>query len=227
MGQIKYTQQLISSLLTAEPYFSDIPVIRVDDKDLENTIEIAIAKVGVCILIQMPTLICEFPNKKNPTWLIKTQVQVWELPIINRESGGTNKEASEIAETIQATIHLQDPAGDGVFASDSDSISPILKDKDNLVYAANFTRRAGVRNTYNQVEAIDLSDDGSGEITLACATAGNAIFYTTNGNNPGPQSTGATLYTAPFSIGVGTQVKARAWIWGYTASEESTYTRES
>ncbi len=160
-GQIKYTQQLIESLLLAEPYFENIPILRADDKDLDYIIESQVAKIGVCVLIMMPTLTCEKPNIPGPSWLIKVACQVWEIPIINRSSTGTNKEASEIAETVQATVHLKDPNGDGALVSDSESVVPILRDEKSLVYSNNFTRRAGIRLEQLQVATPTITDDGS------------------------------------------------------------------
>jgi len=46
-------------------------------------------------------------------------------------------------------------------------------------------------------------------ITLACLTAGAAIYYTTNGAEP---TEGDTLYTAPFTVSVSTTVKAKAFL---------------
>lgn len=60
--------------------------------------------------------------------------------------------------------------------------------------------------------------------TLACATAGATIKYTTDGSSPGP---GSTTYTTPITISANTTVKAIATKTGYTnsATETSVFTQ--
>ena len=53
------------------------------------------------------------------------------------------------------------------------------------------------------------------DVTLACATSGADIYYTTNGATP---TTGDTLYTVPFSVSVSETVKAKAFHSGMADS---------
>ena len=52
-------------------------------------------------------------------------------------------------------------------------------------------------------------------VTIACATPGAAIYYTTNGNDPTPND---TLYQSPVPIAVTTTLKAKAFLSGMTPS---------
>ncbi len=58
-------------------------------------------------------------------------------------------------------------------------------------------------------------------VTLECATAGAAIYYTVDGSEP---TTNSTLYAGPFTITDTTTVKARAVARGYFDSEVFTQT---
>lgn len=67
-----------------------------------------------------------------------------------------------------------------------------------------------------------FSQSGSSVVaTLTCATTGATIRYTTDGTDPTP--TTGTVYTGPFNVADGTNIKAIA-IWGdyYDASEVAT-----
>lgn len=209
-------------MLNAEPYFEDIPIIRVDEKDLDSRIEIAIGRIGLCVLIMTPE--CKTPHfdTPGPFWDIDCICMVSENTIINRGSSGTGKEASEVAEYIAATVHQKPAPGDNVFTHKGINLS--ARQDILLVYEVGFTRAGGIQLDVTQAAAPELTDN-AGEITLTCATTGASVFYTTNGKTPGPQATGAILYSAPFTVSSGTTVKARAWIWGYTVSQQTSYTR--
>ncbi len=224
-GQITHIQELIESMLIAEPYFEDISVIRLDRGDIENIIDIAVAKIGICVLIMTPKMTVKNDDTPGPFFEIQATCEIVENVIVNRAATGTGKAASEVAEMVAATVHLKPAPGDNVLACQSVELTGVGKSGDRqqttITYAADFKTYGGLALDVNPT-ATPVITDTTGTISMTCATAGASIFYTTNGKNPGPQS--GTLYTGPFSVSSGTRIRVRAWIWGYTVSAEATHT---
>ena len=79
--------------------------------------------------------------------------------------------------------------------------------------------------TPTTVEAPTVTISTSGSVTLACATSGAAIYYTTNGSAP---TSSSTKYSSAFTVASGTTVKAIAVKDGTSSSVTSqTYTKAS
>ena len=79
--------------------------------------------------------------------------------------------------------------------------------------------------TPTTVEAPTVTISASGSVTLACATSGAAIYYTTNGSTP---TSSSTKYSSAFTVASGTTVKAIAIKDGTSSSVTSqTYTKAS
>lgn len=223
-GQITHSQELIESMLLAEPYFDDITVLRFDKGDIQNQVDVVIGRVGICALILTPKMTVRFKDTPGPFFEINTSVEVIENVIINRSGSGTNKSAPEVAEYVAATVHHSPAPGDNVFGAQSVELTGIGQNERNQVvitYAVDFISEGGLALDVNQTATPILT--GTSTITITCATVGASIFYTLDGKNPGPQT--GTLYTAPVAISSGTTIKARAWIWGYTVSQQASYTR--
>ena len=108
----------------------------------------------------------------------------------------------------------------------------------NLVYMDQFALTAnplgpGNPTTYyfnfDVVATPTISPNGGSfpgpvQVTLACATAGATIYYTTNGTTP---TTGSALYSAPFTLAASATVKAMGVKFGLTdfsAGASATFT---
>lgn len=224
-GQITYTQQRLESLLVANVYFDDIAVIPFDKGDIQNMVDIAVAKIGIAVVIMAPRKETKEQDAPGPFSKIFCSCEVIETVVVNRGVSGTNKPASEVAEYIESIVHCSQQPDDNMFVHMSSALTGMGKNDRNetqITWAVDFFTYGGVQLDITRAATPTISDNGSGNITLACTTPGVAIRYTVNGKNP---SVAANLYTAPFSILSGTTVKARAWNWGYTISQAATYTR--
>ena len=66
-----------------------------------------------------------------------------------------------------------------------------------------------------------ISVDGSGNVTITCATEGATIYYTTNGSTP---TTSSSSYSTTITPGAGTTVKAIAVKSGLVSSATASET---
>lgn len=221
-GQLIYTQERAESLLAANPYFEDVTVVTIQKGVIQNMIDAELAKLGVGVLIQFPSLKLAVRDDTGPFWEISLTLEVVEFPILNT----TGKTGPDVCENLVATLHNSPQEGDNVFNHQASMMTGIGKNDKNatlITYANDFVTYGGVNLTGITRAATPSISDSGGTITLTSSTPGASIFYTVNGKTPNPVN--GTLYTIPFSILSGVTVKARAWIWGYTVSQQSNYTR--
>ncbi len=101
-----------------------------------------------------------------------------------------------------------------------------LYDQANKVlYYYGSTDTEAVEETPTTVEAPTVTIGTSGSVTLACATSGATIYYTTNGTTP---TSSSTKYSSAFTVLDGTTVKAIAIKDGTSSSVTSqTYSAPS
>jgi hypothetical protein len=52
------------------------------------------------------------------------------------------------------------------------------------------------------------------QVTLSCATEGATIYYTTDGSFPGQANAASQVYSEPFDVTSGTQIRAAAYLPG-------------
>ncbi len=81
--------------------------------------------------------------------------------------------------------------------------------------------RSGATPEDRSAVATPVIVQNAGEVTITCATAGAAIYFTTDGTTPSPFN--GTRYTAPFTPGP-CVVKAKAGAWGYLTSAGASLT---
>ncbi len=205
--------------LQANPFFSDVPVIVHDEKVITNKISELIERLKICVVIMTPFGGVLKPDNPGP-YLddVRLMVRVYEKPLINRSAGGTGKTALEVVEQVLATLH-HNPKDANIYemfkaANPAFSLTTDDADESTIVYNVFFATSCGLSLSIPAIEAPIITDD-AGSITISCATPGAAIFYTTNGSYPNPQS---TFYTGAFSISSGVTVRASAWLAGYSTA---------
>ena len=94
----------------------------------------------------------------------------------------------------------------------------LANDPLNLVYQCHVRTSGGLRNVPPKLASPGCTQQ-NGLLTMSCATAGAAIFYTLDGSLPLPRNPMAFLYTAPVTSVPGATLKARAFLAGYLNSE--------
>jgi hypothetical protein len=142
---------------------------------------------------------------------IRISVGVFQKDLLKGSDAGYIEIAEEIHKALKwwtpdSLVNAINPSKPGI---------EIIADTKLNIAACNFETKGGFVGTLPRV-ATPTGSQTDTHFSLACATAGAAIFYTTNGANPIPRT--ATLYTAPVVI-TGATVKARAFLAGYLRSE--------
>ena len=185
--------------LSADPFFADIPVLLQKKGDITSDTEIAMntlnaktGKRGAVVIVLQPELVMAEPDAPGPEYFIIMAVQVFVTRADNDDPNtGTGKSAELICKRIRVLMHHYGP-GDGT------------------VYS--FQRRAVDQDWQPRcgLPLIDaVPDGGNSQVTLTTATAGAAIYYTTDGSYPSSTNTAATLYAGPFVVNAGNSTLLR------------------
>lgn len=215
----------VAGYLAADAYFADVPVLNIAKGVTASDIEQALGafneksgKAGAAVLVFMPTARAPKPNNAGPALDLQLEVRVFEMPIVNRATGGTGKTAEAIAARVMQLLHHWSP-GAGAIVSEPAAMQPVMQD-DTVAYSLFF----GVPCQLAPLErarpvTFSLGND---ELQLQCATNGASIYYTTDGTMPTPDATQYTdAIAAPES---GTTVRAIAFKSGIAASNVTQFT---
>lgn len=220
--------------LLAQSYFSNIPVVSINEKDIQNRVDEFLAKVGVGVVLGTPWL--GRPNADINTGGgvvyfegITLMATVFEAVTVNRGTGGTGKQGPDVAETVAATLHGYKPqqVAEAMYCSDGPRLQP---HKTLLVYNVRLATRGGVKLTAPIIAQVvtpvisSVPSGGSSTVTISCATNYAFVWYTADGSAPAPVDAGdnpRAPYTAPFAVPTGTKVRAKAFLPGYLASPEA------
>lgn len=225
-------------LLDALAAFADVPVILEDKGDVENEVLRRLGalagndeqtKCGICIILGTVNAVPDDNAELGPVLTMKHIARVIENVPVNRnpDANGTGITYDDVVEKLVAATHgrFKPASGHSPFVIEAPGIQEI--DERFLPHVPLgpgkdvFFRCTGLLPTVVEPCATPTITVDDGEVSLACATPGAAIFYTLNGGKPNPRK---TLYTGPFTPPAGTKISARAWLAGYLASETTTTT---
>lgn len=103
--KISEYQQLVATKIQGIDGFAGVPVLTEIKGDLVNEVEMAIAKLGLCILVLTPTMRNDEPEALAINLSADLVVQVMENPQINRGAGGTGLAAVDVAVTVAQELH--------------------------------------------------------------------------------------------------------------------------
>ncbi len=218
--------------LGAMALFDDLPLVAQDSGDIQNEYDRALGantvtaggKQGVMALFQSVIAPGDKADDFGRVFKFRHRVTVMEDVLMNRDAtvgtGVTREEWIErIVRNVTAIFQpsvagsplVVEPDGiqDGaVGIDDADGNTRALPAR-HVVFAC--TGGLGAPDMSVISKPVISHTAPAHTIAITCATAGAAIFYTTDGSKPRP---GKTLYTGTFTAAVGTVVKARAYLIG-------------
>lgn len=242
----------IRDYLRTDEYFRAFPILIEDDADVATEIDRALAGsiagptglAGVTIVINEPVTGRTLPD--TPAVFStggRLTFEIVEVPQINRsaDNAGFGDSSLVVAECLAAVmkrfasgeagwtnLHFYDDdaaIGPGIAAGDRSGIAV----RENTVIRPVTVRFAGGIVDETAVVATPAVSSGGGTVTITCATADAAIYYTTDGGLPlwfaeGNTNNVGTLYSAPFSATAGAVITARAFKSGSRASVVAPHT---
>lgn len=197
-------QEDFEGRLLAEPYFSDVAIIQqrraltVDEISGQlGVLKGRASKVGACVIVKLPVLDVVDPNVPGPRTSPVQQLLIIEHPTHNASAQGTGKSAEQLAIAALQLFHHFVPYGvTQVFVGDQNAIVPDESLPGLRAYVVTFTSFVQLAVPSKVIRPTITIDTN---VTLACATSGAAIYYTTDESYPSASNTAATLYSAPFT----------------------------
>lgn len=225
-------QQDAAGRVAGDEYFVDIPVITDRAKEIATEINKALGlttkkggKIGVCVIVRQPVASDTHNNAPGGPMDVDVDFLVMENPVLNLSAGGTGKHALAVARRLHLLFkHYQAEGLHAGFLPQKPCITPTEVDIAPVAYLARFwTREANFGNAAVLRVATPVINPNGGEggvqVTITCATAGAAIYYTLNNSHPSAANPNAILYVGPFVVPLaGATVKAVAYKAGYIAS---------
>lgn len=213
----------------AEPYFADVVVVSVQPQDLEAELDQKLAalagkggKRGLAILVlPVEDQHEELPEVQFAPLTLHIGFQVVEWVLLNRAAGGTEKPGRKIVRRLRDLFAHYTPVGlvHGLVPA-AQCIKRVTPAKRNrLAWEVSFTAREADEEPLQKV-ARPTFTRAANTVQLACATAGAAIYYTTDDSHPWSGNPAATLYSAPVAIPpAGLTLRAGAFQSGAIASD--------
>ena len=217
---ILYTiQREIADRLLADPFFATIPVLVEQPRDLSFELQASAAAAGTWGVVLVPQAQVTAPNAPGPIF------DPVEFAVRFRANtpAATGAGSLEAAETALALLHLYKPTTvNEVLVAAPEALRRVLE-PNVVTYEIRVRTQACAAYAVPQVAmpvATSVGQVSPQTVSLSCATAGAAMFYTLDGSAPVPRGPSAILYSAPFSVNGSCTVRVRAWLAGYLASAE-------
>ena len=210
-------QQEIAARLQADPFFEDTVVLWDQKGDVATEVARVEQELGWGVLVMTPTADTSLQNLPG-IWFddVKIVVQCIHVPDVALSSA---PRALAIAERVAVMLTGWRPEACGNLLSPAKPTIAAAQTADPRAegFDVRFTTQGGLSITVPQV-ATPVATLSAGMVTITCATAGAAVFRSTNGRPPIPRT--GTLCTGAFAAPAsGTVIKARAWLAGYLPSD--------
>jgi hypothetical protein len=216
MGILTTIRAAAVDALEASDLFEGIDVLSEDKGVIANEVLRTLKQIGLLCVVMTPSAGGVSTDTRAPYLEnIRVVIQIGE----NAGVRTTGTRALDLAEAALSVLNglLMPPYFEGfVPVAPAISPSPIPQGLAGLtsLYQVNFSVRAmlTLSPAHPTVATPTINASNAAAVTLACATGGAAIWYTTNGTRPTPSA--GTRYTGAFAATSGATVKARAGLWG-------------
>ena len=218
-------EQAISEQLLGDAWFAGLEdrIILDEPGDINTAVEQVVAKAkGLAIVVKVTAAGVDSGQSGPYFSPISGEILALEKVTANRSGSGSNKRARAVLMRAARVLNHFVPEGlSNCLQIDKDGIRLVGSIKGVEMYSVGFFTEGGLTTEVATTETPVITSN-AGTVSIACATAGAAIFYTVDGSKkPTPNH---TLYTAPFAAAAGAKGYARAKVWGKLASAIANHT---
>ena len=223
-----------AAALTANPYFANVDVLALNEKDIQSRIDDALIKrKGVAVVLGTSKLGQPSADVQGGGMLYFSDIvfhaTVFENVPVNRATSGSGKFAPDVAETVAALLHWHKPANisECLICVQGPTLIPNPDNKELLVYDVVFKTQGGIAvspiisTAATPQFSVVSNGNGTSTVTITCSTPYAQVWVTTDGSFPAPidsTNTPRAPYTVPMVVPSGSLVQARTWIYGYIPS---------
>ena len=234
LAEIESIQPDLLAYLSSDPYLAAVSKFAIREERVQTLIDQALSadtfdpgqtgsRPGAVIEILMPMVKTDLTNAPGPVCTIEQRFIVKENTTINLDLDangnptGTGLTAEQIAVHLLRSVHLW--AIEGIKTSWYPAPESITPNRDYLpLIAYEVLLHCTIQFTPLDRVATPTISSPAQTVTLACATGGAAIYYTTDSSPPWAGNPAATLYTVPFTVASGATVRFAAYAANYLAS---------
>ncbi len=220
---LELDQEDMTGRLQADPSFINTVKVFAQRRGItENDVMTALGatnqqgqKTGLVAIVLMPKLTTDATAAPGPRYFTRYAVQVIDWPLMRRVQGGAGISGETIAERIRVILHYFAFGRGQTIVFDGMEPAP-LEDQTQVSYILYF-KRLSVDNPGIKVVMPTISPkEGAAPqtVTLTGASAGAAIYYTTDGTYPSSQNPTALLYSGAITISTACTLRAAAELSG-------------
>ena len=213
-------QDDVYQMLLQVPSLATASVLTDDVGDLENAAARALqnlspgGKCGLAVVVMLPEIVSGDKNLPGPLMMGRVEIQIVEQVLLNRDAArGTLVRSSTAALRVLAALHHA-VLGDALLYAEADPVKPLPVKAGHVSHVVRLHCRLDGIAIPPKCTDIGATISGS-TLTLTCASAGAAIWYTEEGSYPTPGNAGASLYAAPLTVGPGATIRAAAYLANY------------
>lgn len=167
----------------------------------------ATGKAGLAIEVLTPDGEVNEPDIPGPQLEAVIHLRVCENPLINFGERGTQIEAEQCCDDVLSSLHRWQ-RGENTLVADKRAVREMQNDS-GIEFHVVLRQPLGARKQKRTVApAVSFAD---GIVTMTCATAGAAIYYTTDASPPAISNAAALIYDGPFEASAGACIRAAAF----------------